>query len=497
MPASTLIVQLPPRPRPGGRAGAASPEFLEQAPLAFVLCDEQRHLLRHGTARLEELPDAPAWVAVLDSADIAWHRLEVLPRAPAAKLRAVLAGSLEERLLEDEADLHFALAPQWQAGAPVWVAVTDAAWLRACLALLERRAGQVERVVPAASVCAAEAPALAHVTLRAHQAWLRWADARGVVEWPLASVSAQRLLAAAGSNVRWSACPEAVAVATQTAGGPVEAVSDAQRLLAALASDWNLRQFDLATRHRTDRWLRASWQRAFQDPALRPVRWGVLALLLANVMGAGAWAWQQQRALAERKQAMNSLLQTTFPQVRAIVDAPAQMTRALETLRVQAGQPGETDLETLLAAAHHVWPEGLPPAQSLHFELGQLRIVAPGWSPQRVQQVRPQLWPLGLDAQAQAGGWVIQPLRGEPDQRGSAASSPAADGASGSRGGTAPPRAMMPPPGRAASTAWGRMPPGVGGGPGPSVRPGGMAPPVAPPEDMPEDAPEENTDEEG
>lgn len=493
MPVSTLIVQLPPRPRSGGRPRAASPESLEQALLTFVLCDAQQHLLRHGTARVDELPEAAQWVAVLDSADIAWHRLETLPRAPVAKLRVALASLLEERLLEDEAELHLALAPQPQAGAPVWVAVTQLAWLQTWLTLLERRGGQVERVVPGASVRPAEEPALAHVTLRAHQAWLCWADAQGVIELPLLSASAQRLWAAAGPEVRWSASPEAVAVATQAAGMPVVAVSDTQRLLGTLSSAWNLRQFGLATRHRTDRWLRAGWQRVFQDPALRPVRWGMLALVLANIVGAGAWAWQQQRALAERKQAMNSLLQTTFPQVRAIIDAPAQMTRALDTLRVNAGQPGETDLETLLAAAHHVWPDGMPPAQALHFEIGQLRIVAPGWTPQRVQQVRPRLWPLGLDAQATADGWTVQPLRGEPDRRDPASGSEAG-GASAPRGpAAAASRALMPPPpGRAASAAMGRLPPGRGMPP----QPGGMAPPVMPPEEMPEDAVEENADEE-
>lgn len=489
MPASTLIVQLPPRPRHAARPGGASPESLEQAPLAFVLCDEHRHLLRHGAATVTELPDAAEWIVVPDGADLAWHRLDAAPKAPAAKWRAALVGLLEEHLLEDESELHFAASPHWRAGEPMHVAVTQQAWLQAWLTLLEQRAPQVGRVVPLVGPCPAEAPAQAHVTLRASQAWVCWADAQGVVELPLASPSARRLWEAAmhpdtGCGVQWRASPEAAALASQTVGEPVATVSDVQRLMEVLSSEWNLRQFNLAARHRTDRWLRAGWQRAFHDPAWQRLRWGVLGLLLANLVGAGAWAWQQQRALAERKQAMNALLQATFPQVRAIVDAPAQMSRALDVLRVNAGQPGETDLETLLAAANAVWPEGFPPAQSLQFEVGQLRILAPGWTAQRVQALRPSLWRLGLDAQPIAGGWTLSPLRGEPDRRGLV---PAAGSAPAGGGASMPPRALPGPPG-GASAAMGRMM----SGPGLPPRPGGQRPPVAPSDDMPEETPDEN-----
>ena len=46
------------------------------------------------------------------------------------RLRSILEGLLEDRLLDDPAQLHFALQPGARAGSPVWVAVCDRSWLR-------------------------------------------------------------------------------------------------------------------------------------------------------------------------------------------------------------------------------------------------------------------------------------------------------------------------------------------------------------------------------
>ncbi len=53
------------------------------------------------------------------------------------RLRSILEGLLEDRLLDDPAQLHFALQPGARAGSPVWVAVCDRSWLRDHLQALE------------------------------------------------------------------------------------------------------------------------------------------------------------------------------------------------------------------------------------------------------------------------------------------------------------------------------------------------------------------------
>jgi general secretion pathway protein L len=177
----------------------------------------------------------------------------------------------------------------------------------------------------------------------------------------------------------------------------VTVLGDAERAGQALRSPWNLRQFDLAPRHRGASAVRAAWRR-FLSPAWRPVHVGLAALVAINLIGLNAWAWQQQRALAERKQAMLALLRTTHPQVRAVLDAPLQMARETERLRAAAGQPGDTDLETLLGVAAAAWPVDEPPTESLQFEPGRLVLGIDEWDAQRLAEFREQIAPAGWQA---------------------------------------------------------------------------------------------------
>lgn len=64
-------------------------------------------------------------VAVAPARALSWHQVE-LPQGvstSSTRLRAVLEGLLEERLLDDAENLHFALEPTIDPGLPFWVAV--------------------------------------------------------------------------------------------------------------------------------------------------------------------------------------------------------------------------------------------------------------------------------------------------------------------------------------------------------------------------------------
>jgi general secretion pathway protein L len=178
--------------------------------------------------------------------------------------------------------------------------------------------------------------------------------------------------------------------------------TDAERSLQAARSLWDLRQFDLARRRRGSRALRDMGKR-FLSPAWRPVRVGLVALALLQVVGLNAWAWSQRRAIDNKRQAQVALLKTTHPQVRAVLDAPLQMQRETEALRALAGRPGDGDLETLLSAAASAWPEGQPPVQNLRFEPGLLTLAAPGWNDDEVRNFRERM---------RVGGWAADYTQG-------------------------------------------------------------------------------------
>ncbi|MCJ7799255.1 MAG: type II secretion system protein GspL, partial [Polaromonas sp.] len=124
-----------------------------------VLSTDGLTVMRHVEAPMALLP-APAGVdivAVVPVCRLSWHRLALPPgtlnkglfqEGNAPRLRTVLDGLLEDRLLDDPAQLHFAIAPEAKAGAPIWVAACDRAWLHAWLAALEQAGRQVAHIVP-------------------------------------------------------------------------------------------------------------------------------------------------------------------------------------------------------------------------------------------------------------------------------------------------------------------------------------------------------------
>lgn len=407
---SVLVLQLPPRERLSARAG--SPETSGAAlrlpgEWAFVLSSDGRAVSQQGQSALALLPRATSVVLVLAEPDVSWHRVDI-PKAPAARLRAALLGVMEESLLEDDEQLHFALAPDAVPGQPGWVAVTNRPRLAAALAALEAAGVEVEQVVPS---CAPQETPRGH--FHGVEAGtelpplLTLARPDGVAQLRLDGALARALQPEDG--VRWTATPGAAAAAERWLGSTVPLMTDAERALEAAGHPINLRQFDLAARHRGTRALRDSARR-FLSAEWRPVRWGVAALVALQLVGLSAYAWKQERALAARRTAMNELLKQAHPGVRAVLDAPLQMQRETERLRVAAGRPGDADFEALMGAAAAAWPDGQGPVQTLRFESGKLTLTAPGFGEPQMAQLRDRLKGSGYGAELAEGRLLISRL---------------------------------------------------------------------------------------
>src|SRR5581483_6252173 len=95
---------------------------------------------------------------------------------------------------------------------------------------------------------------------------------------------------------------------------PVVVLPAAQRALLAGRSLWNLRQFDLAARHRGLRVLTDALHR-IMSPEWRPVRAGLVALGVLQIIGLNLWAWQLRGAMADKQRAMIAMLRAAHPQV--------------------------------------------------------------------------------------------------------------------------------------------------------------------------------------
>ena len=409
---SILVISLSPRPRLRSRHadGAAHGHPAVEGEFDYLLSRDGFTLQAQGRSAAALLPKADSVIAVVSESDVAWHRI-ILPKAPPARLRAALAGTLEEALLDDAESTHLALAPGAVAGQSTWVAAINRSWLRGELAELERHRVFVDRVVPAAWP---DSPPCGHFSAAhgiasvddssAHQdVVLTWSHVDGVAVLRLQGGLARSLLPTElPIDARWTATPDVATAAERWLAAPVAVVSAGERALQATRTLWNLRQFDLAARHRGTRAARDAWRR-FLSPGWRPVRYGLLALLVVQLVGLNAWAWRLRSELDSQRLAMVSLLQTTFPQVRAVLDAPLQMQREVDTLRAAAGRSSASDFEPMLLAAAAAWPPSQPPVGNLRYESGRLTLAATGWSDAEIAQFRTQLLPAGWQVDASEG----------------------------------------------------------------------------------------------
>ena len=416
-----LVILLPPPPR------ADTPALAEPAALAWLLSPDGLSVTRQGESVPALCPRADSVVAVLPAAAVAWHH-PTAPRAPANRLRAALGGVLEEQLLTDDEQVHLALEPRVVPGAPVWVAAVHKPWLTGQLAALAAAGLVVDRLVPALAPAllpdgqAADAPgreptghffSLDEADGKEAD-WLALSDTDGALCLPLAGALARTLQARwTARGAAFTATPAAAAAAEHWLGAPVAVRSAAELALAAVRSPWNLLQFDLAPQHRSSLAL-GKLGRQLLSPAWTSARWGVAALLVLQLVGLNVMAWQQRGALIDKRSAMDALLRSSHPQVRAVLDAPVQMQRETANLRVAAGVPGEDDFEPLLAAGASAWPEGAPPPPQLRFEPGRLSLPANALQQPQADQLRARLQPAGWAVDNSDGRLVIHRANPNP-----------------------------------------------------------------------------------
>ena len=402
---STLIILLAAQPR---LAAPTTAGHVAPAEFDYVLSTDGQRVTEHGRAAPAALPRAAQVVLVLRPADVAFQRIAI-PKAPAARLRAALTGVMEEGLLEDEDDVHLAVAPDAKAGAEHWVAVVNKPWLRAQLDALEFGNVSLDRAVPSWW----PDQGVAGHTFREggpdEPAQLAWRDDAGVLCVPLASPVSRALLAALPEDtvVRWTATPETALDASEFVGMPVASVTDEEQALRAARAGWNLLQFDLAPQRRGVKLVRDLATRFAFDPAWRVTRIGLVAFVVVMLLGLNVRAFQESRRIAAKKAALTTIVAETFPNVKSIYEPAAQAQKEIDTLRAAAGHPGDGDIETLLQAAESAWPQSHSPLENLKFEPGHLTLPANGWSPQEIERFTTQLRAAGVDVQSGSDKLVL------------------------------------------------------------------------------------------
>ena len=398
---STLIVHLTP----------AGTEY------DYVLTNDGRDLQAQGRTSAALLPPSGEVVAVVDVRTLSWHSLE-LPKGSVGvrgaqqtpRLRAILEGLLEERVLDEPQELHFALSPQAKPDAPVCVAACERAWLKSALLNLEGVGRAAARVVPEFAPDITAATPAWHVIGSPEHALLVREGPQGVSVLPLDAGSVALALQSEVSGTALLAEPAVAALAEQWFKRPAQLQQSAQRWLVAAQSDWDLAQFDLVSSggQRTFKKIGQAWRNLLQAPQWRALRWGAVALVLVQLLGLNLWAWHEKSSLQAQRAAISDVLTQTFPGVKLVVDAPLQMERELAALRQATGSSSGGDLETMLGALGTVRPANRT-VSGIEFSAGEARFKGLQLTSEETSNVSARLKALGYSARAEADALVVQP----------------------------------------------------------------------------------------
>ncbi len=375
----------------------------------WVRSPNGQQLADHGSCALALLPPDDEVVLVLPPTALSWHQVN-LPKVAANRLRAALDGLLEDRLLADPAELHFAMEPGARAGQTLWVAACHKAWLRGWLQALDEAGRPVTRIVPAhGPLRAGDAePAVLWAYEQQDQAWLMGSTAAGVFQLPLPEHGTLSV-PWAPQDAQWLAEPAVAAQAERVLDRRLQLQALPAWLLRCAQGEWNLAQFDLSLSGgaRRQQRMRQTLRHLASAPAWRPARWGLVGLLVSLLVGLNALAWVEQRELTAKQEAITQTLQQTFPDVGLVLDAPAQMQRQLITLQQSRGTLSGQDLEAMLSALATVNPNASPSA--IDFSPGQARLSAWNLPEDQLQALSQTLNARDWHSSVEGGALIVRP----------------------------------------------------------------------------------------
>ena len=357
-------------------------------------------------------------VLVLPVGRVSWHQVLLPPGAArSARLRAVLEGLVEEQLLDDVADLHLALHSPLPAQGLVWLAACDKAWLLDCVREVEQAGFYISALVPELAPAApgaggADTSAQLYALESPQGPQGVHSSAAGLTRWPLQAAVLAALKPTDDMPV-WAE-PAVAAQAEALLGRPLFLQSSAQRALLASQGPLDLAQFGIVASRggRSLRRFAQGLQQFSSASRWRPMRWGLWALLLVQVLGLNLYAYQRQAALNQERRAMQAAFTSTFPKVPVVVDAPVQMQREVEQLRQRSGQLAQEDAEVMLSALMQAANFPAAPTAA-HYQNGELQLEGLQLSSTALADLTRAMQARGYQLQAQGPALTLR-ARGAP-----------------------------------------------------------------------------------
>ncbi|HMS25828.1 MAG TPA: type II secretion system protein GspL [Burkholderiaceae bacterium] len=338
----------------------------------FVVCNENRVVVDSGQAPIELLPKTDSTILVAPTQALSWHHITV-PKVPQSQMRAVLDGLLEEQLLEDTNLTAIALSPTAKSekeGVKTWIATCSKEWLSVSISKFEMAGHRVVQVAPAFAPEPSRSESYVFITGTTEESFLTSVSDKGVLTFPISSYSqthAPNLSTGFKHYIADDAVvfsePAVAALAEKILNRPIQIRQQSAGLIESAQTDWELAQFDLKLSGDGDgiKRIRRIWQEFRLSTAWKPARWGFIGLILANVIGLNAWAWQQKSNLATKKALLTTQLTQIFPQVKVVVDPTLQMNKELASLRQSSGSVSAQNFESVLSAFSLLTNSKTPP----------------------------------------------------------------------------------------------------------------------------------------
>jgi general secretion pathway protein L len=291
----------------------------------WTLCDGVTPA-QSGQSPLSQLAlrKAARWVGVAP-ADVAAVLPCDLPPLSGNKLAAALKGALEDKLLGDEDDAILASGPAVDGRVKQAVA-SNREWLEKLQATSKTLNIEWAAIVPELAL------------LAANQAYVRDEDTALVCS---ADGHTCALPLAAVPPGQWKQLQ----------------IKPEQWLARAASSPWNALQGEFAARTGATA-LGASLSTGWREGWLKPLVWGLVALVGVSVIGVNVKAWQLRQQITERKAQQVALLKRVSPNMEAVADVPLLLKRELTQLRAATGQPNPSDAEAMIAALNASLPPG-------------------------------------------------------------------------------------------------------------------------------------------
>ena len=401
---STLLITLP-------------QQLTTQEPLVdcVLLRDDASHDARESIS-LAKLPQGRhkplEIVAIVPVGTLSWHRIKLPAGArklAPARLRAVLEGALEDRVLDDPGQLHFALQPRGDDDAPQWVAVCNRQWIRDAVAALAQHGHTVSRIVPEFSPVALNDPVPATLCFvgNREQPRIVCADAHGVRCLPTTRDSLNLLADASQPGWNLEAEPMQAKLAEEMLQLPVVVQTTAQRIVIATQTEWDLAQFELAIRSPARLQATMAAQDLLYGRRFRGARWALTVALVVQLVGLNLWAWQAQTHLNSLRASMEKVVRETYPQVNVVINAPLQMERELDAQLQASGAASNHDLESVLGTFLALAPAP-PSISAINFAANELKLQGVNLTPEQLKGLNSGLRAKGLSAEFDGAQLVIR-----------------------------------------------------------------------------------------